>query len=185
MSAADARGGGEEVLPGREPFSSLWYVLHVKPRTEKKVFEWLEIYGCWRHLPLYVKVLKVQRRKVKRYLPLFPGYLFARLPWDKRRKMLATNMIVRTIPLLDARFTMHQLRQVTKVSKKAGPEMKRLQKTFKAGEYVRVKFGPFMGTEGYVKREGAQTSLVLNVEILGASVEVSVAPDNIERVAPH
>lgn len=172
-----------EEREGPERFSDLWYALHVKPRTEKKVFEWLEHYRCWRHLPLYMKVRKVQRRKVRRYLPLFPGYVFARLSWDNRRNMLGTNLIVRTIPLLDARLTIHQLRQVSRVSKKAGPEMKKLARTFKAGDYVRVKFGPFMGTEGYVKRDGDRTMLVLNVEMLGAAVEVSVSPDNIERIA--
>jgi transcription antitermination factor NusG len=98
--------------------------------------------------------------------------------------MLQTNLLVRTIPIRDAKLTIHQLRQISRVSKKAGPEMKKLAQTFKAGEYVRVKFGPFMGTEGYVKREGAQTTLVLNVEILGSSVEVSVLPDNLERIEP-
>jgi transcription antitermination factor NusG len=174
----------EEEEQDSSRFSSFWYAIHVKPRTEKKVIEWLAHYRCWRHLPLYVKVRKVQRRKVRRYLPLFPGYVFARLPWEKRRLMLQTNLLVRTIPIRDAKLTIHQLRQISRVSKKAGPEMKKLAQTFKAGEYVRVKFGPFMGTEGYVKREGAQTTLVLNVEILGSSVEVLVLPDNLERIDP-
>ena len=29
-----------------------WYVLHVKPRTEKKVMLYLARYGCFRYLPL-------------------------------------------------------------------------------------------------------------------------------------
>ena len=50
-----------------------WYVLHVKPRTEKKTVEYLRTYGYFYHLPVYLKITKVQRRKVKREHPLFPG----------------------------------------------------------------------------------------------------------------
>ena len=50
-----------------------WFVLHVKPRTEKKVMQYLSRSRGFRHLPVYVKVTKVQRRKVRRELPLFPG----------------------------------------------------------------------------------------------------------------
>ena len=47
---------------------------------------------------------------------------------------------------------------------------------------MRVAAGPLRGTEGYVKYEGAQASLCLNVEILGAAVELSVSPDDLEKV---
>ena len=33
-----------------------WFVLHVKPRTEKKTMLYLERYGCFRYLPLVLKV---------------------------------------------------------------------------------------------------------------------------------
>ena len=40
-----------------------WFVLHVKPRTEKKVVTYLQRYRCFAHLPVYVKVTKIQRRR--------------------------------------------------------------------------------------------------------------------------
>ena len=56
-------------------------------------------------------------------------------------------------------------------------------KPFKAGDYVRVKYGPMRGTEGYVKREGAKATIILNVEILGTAVEVSINPEDVELVS--
>ena len=156
-----------------------WYVLHVKPRTEKKVVEYLRIYGYFRHLPVYTKITKVQRRKVRRELPLFPGYVFTKLFPDERIKMLQTNLLVNTIKVLEPRKMIHQLRQISRAGKKC-PEM-RPAHGFKAGDYVRVKYGPLRGTEGYVKREGAHATLCLNVEILGAAVEISISPDDIEK----
>ena len=159
-----------------------WYVLHVKPRTEKKVMTWLAHYGYFRYLPLLVKVTKVQRRKVRRELPLFPGYVFTRLSPDDRVKMLRTNLLVRTIPVPRPREMIHQLRQINRALKAAGPELKRIAHTFKAGDYVRVKQGALRGTEGYVKYDGSQAHVCLNVEILGAAVEIAISPFDIEKI---
>ena len=50
-----------------------WYVLHVKPRAEKKLNDFLAAMRVFHYLPLVRKETKVQRRKVVRYLPVFPG----------------------------------------------------------------------------------------------------------------
>ena len=156
-----------------------WYVLHVKPRTEKKVMDYLQRYGYFRYLPVYLKITKVQRRKVRRELPLFPGYVFTKLFPDERVKMLQTNLLVRTIDVPEPRKMIHQLRQISHASR-AQPEMRPVH-PFKIGDPVRVKYGPLRGTEGYVKREGAHATLCLNVEILGAAVEISISADDIEK----
>ena len=156
-----------------------WYVLHVKPRTEKKTVEYLRSYGYFYHLPVYLKITKVQRRKVKRELPLFPGYVFTKLFPDERIRMLQTNLIVHTITVPNPREMIHQLRQISRASR-AKPEMRPVH-SFKVGDLVRVKYGPLRGTEGYIKRDGAHATLCLNVEILGAAVEISISPDDIEK----
>ena len=156
-----------------------WYVLHVKPRTEKKTVEFLKSYGYFYHLPLYLKITKVPRRKVRRELPLFPGYVFTKLFPEERIRMLQTNLIVHTIPVPNPREMIHQLRQISHASR-AKPEMRPVH-SFKVGDLVRVKYGPLRGTEGYVKREGAHATLCLNVEILGAAVEISISPEDIEK----
>ena len=156
-----------------------WYVLHVKPRTEKKVFEFLGPLGVFRHLPLREKVKKVQRRKVVRRLPLFPGYVFTRLGPDERRRVLGTRQIVRTIEVTEPRKMIHQLRQIERVRRL--PNDLRPIEAFHPGECVRVKSGPLAGIEGYVKREGRETSLVLVVDILGRALEAAVDPADLEK----
>ena len=156
-----------------------WFVLHVKPRTEKKVESFLRIYGYFSYLPLWTKVTKIQRRKVVAELPLFPGYVFTRLLPDERMKMLKTNLLVRTIPVGEPRVMIHQLRQVARMLR--GKRPVKVVNPFKAGDFVRVLHGPFRGVEGYIKREGAQASLVMNVEILGQAVETSFSPEDLEK----
>jgi transcription antitermination factor NusG len=160
-----------------------WYVIHVKPRTEKKVALYLDRYHCFRHLPLRVVVRKVQRRKVRRELPLFPGYVFARMSFDDRSLMLRTNLIVRTIEILHPRETIHQLRQLRNgLRGSEEKDIRVMSKTFHEGDKVRVREGPMRGTEGYVKRDGGRTLLYLNVDILGSTVEVLVSPMEVEKI---
>ena len=160
--------------------SRTWYVLHVKPRTEKAVNDRLAILRVFHYLPLLRKETKVQRRKVVRFLPVFPGYVFTRLSPEERMAILRTQHIVRTIEVTDPRRMIHQLRQVEHASRL--PTDLKLVESFAEGEYVRVVSGPLRGLEGQVKRVGAQTSLVLTVDILGRALEASVAPGDLEKV---
>ncbi len=157
-----------------------WYVLHVKPRTEKKVVAYLAKYDCFRYLPVCVKITKVQRRKKRTEIPLFPGYVFTRLNPDERIKMLQTNLLVQTIPVPYPRSMIHQLRQIAHMARGGVPL--RTVAPIKAGDFIRVKYGPFRGVEGYVKREGAEAKIVVNVDILGQAVEMSISPADCEVV---
>lgn len=157
-----------------------WYALHVKPRTEKKTVEWLRHYRIWHYLPVYRKTVKVQRRKVTRELPLFPGYVFVRMNADERLAMLRTNLLVRTIAVSEPRKMIHQLRQIAHAGK-SGHEMRTMPK-FVAGDLVKVKIGPMYGVEGYVLQDSGGSYIVLNVEILGQAVAVKIPPEDCERI---
>ena len=159
-----------------------WYVLHVKPRTEKVVNDHLAILRVFHYLPLVRKETKVQRRKVVRHLPVFPGYVFTRLFPDERMAILRTQHIVRTIEVPDPRRMIHQLRQVEHACRL--PADLRVAANFTAGEYVKVVSGPLRGLEGQVRRVGSAMSIVLTVDILGQSIEASVAPGDLEKVTP-
>ena len=160
--------------------SRAWYVLHVKPRTEKAVNDHLAILRVFHYLPLVRKETKVQRRKVVRHIPVFPGYVFTRLFPEERISILRTQHIVRTIEVSDPRRMIHQLRQVEHASRL--PADLRLVERFAEGEYVKVVSGPLRGLEGQVRRVGAQTSLILTVDILGRALEAAVAPGDLEKM---
>ena len=137
-------------------------------------------YGCFRYLPVVVKVTKVQRRKVRRELPVFPGYVFTRLFPEERVEIIRTNLVVHTISVTNPREMIHQLRQIEHATRSAS-EIRRTN-PFKVGDYVRVKLGPMRGLEGYVRREGPNATICLNVEILGAAVEMAISPEDVEKI---
>ena len=160
--------------------SRTWYVLHVKPRTEKKVDEYLSALRVFHYLPLLRKETRVQRRKVVRFLPAFPGYVFTRLFPDEQRRVLETHQIVRTIEVSQPRRMIHQLRQVEHALRLSGDL--RVEEHFKAGEYVKVISGPLCGVEGLVIRRGAESKLILSVDILGRALEASVLPTDLQKI---
>ena len=157
-----------------------WYVLHVKPRTEKKVDEFLSALRVFHYLPLLRKETRVQRRRVVRFLPAFPGYVFTRLFPDERRRVLETRQIVHTIEVPQPRRMIHQLRQVEHALRLPGDL--RVAEHFEAGEYVRVVSGPLRGVEGQVIRRGAESKLILSVDILGRALEASVLPTDLQKI---
>ena len=156
----------------------IWYVLHVKPRTEKVVNDHLAIMRVFHYLPLVRKETKVQRRRVVRHLPVFPGYVFTRLSPDERLTILRTQHIVRMIEVANPRRMIHQLRQVEHACRL--PADIRQAATFVEGEYARVISGPLRGLEGQVRRIGNATSIVLTVDILGRAIEATVAAVDLE-----
>ena len=157
-----------------------WYVLHVKPRTEKKLNDFLAAMRVFHYLPLVRKDTKVQRRKVVRFLPVFPGYVFTRLFPDERIRVLETKNLVRMIDVADPRRMIHQLRQVEHACRLSSDI--RLVENFTAGEYVKVVSGPLRGLEGQVRRIGGDMSIVLTEETIARALEATVAPGDVEKI---
>ena len=166
----------DENLPRRRT----WYVLHVKPRTEKKVDDFLSCLRVFHYLPLVRKVSKVQRRRVVRHLPVFPGYVFARLFPEERFRVLETKQVVRTIEVDNPRRMIHQLRQVEH-ARRLSTDV-RVVETFEPGERVKVVSGPLRGLEGQVQRKGCAATLILTVDILGRALEAAVSPTDLQKL---
>ena len=153
-----------------------WYIISTKPRAEKKLQAILHILHILHVLPTYVKVRKVQRRTVKADIPIFPGYLMARLSSEDRLNVLKTNLATAVIPLSNARVALHQLHQVMKAAKET--EDFRLVVPTEAGDSVRIVNGPMKGLQGRVKTVEGKTILTVNVEAFGGAIEVQVSPED-------
>ena len=157
-----------------------WCVLHVKPRTEKKTAEYLKRYKLWYILPLFKKKVCRQRRKVITELPIFPGYVIAKLNAYDRVTMMKTNLIVATIKVNDEKLLIRQLHNVIRVSR-TGAAVRKME-LLKEGDRIRVKTGPFAGVEGFVVRDEGKINIVINVEMLGQAISVTLSPNDCEKV---
>lgn len=158
-----------------------WFVLHVKPRTEKKVDGFLRLLNArFHYLPLVKRVRKVQRRRVVTYVPVFPGYVFAFLDHDRRLRLLETGAVVQSIVVDYPRKLVHQLRQVERAGNAAADLT--LVERFSVGDLVKVIAGPCRGVEGRVKRVGNVTKLVLEIDMIGQAVEFTISPVDLEKI---
>jgi transcription antitermination factor NusG len=155
-----------------------WKVLFVKPRTEKKVTEYCQLYGIAHYLPLREKTRTAQRRKVTVRLPVFPGYVFARVTPDQRLPLLKTNLLVR---ILEPEFPRRMLRDLVMVRRalRANPALESA-KPLTAGRLVRITDGPFRGIEGRVARLAGALKVVLNVDMIGQAVAVTAEIGQVE-----
>ena len=156
--------------------SEAWYILCTKPRTEKKLQAILQAWHVLNVMPTYVKVRKVQRRTVKTEIPIFPGYMMARLDAEKRLNVIKTNLTTAVLPLQNARAVLRQLHQLVKASMQT--EEFRLVMPTEAGDSVRIVNGPMKGLEGRVKTVEGKTLLTVDVEAFGGAIEVQVSPED-------
>jgi transcription antitermination factor NusG len=76
---------------------SKWYVLFVRSNQEKRVAERLHARGIEHFLPCYQLMRQWKDRRVRLELPLFPGYVFVRLPFAERAKALSTPHVVNLV----------------------------------------------------------------------------------------
>ena len=155
-----------------------WKVLFVKPRTEKKVTEYCELYGIPFYLPLRERISVVQRRKVTVKIPVFPGYVFARLGQSQRLQLLQTNLLVRVLEPQSPRRLLRDLvmvRRALRVDPSLTPA-----KPLAQGRLVRIIRGPFMGIEGRVARMAGTLKVILNVDLIGQAVSLTAETDQVE-----
>ncbi|MGC2000402.1 MAG: transcription termination/antitermination NusG family protein, partial [Candidatus Acidiferrales bacterium] len=75
LSGAMTMNGSRLVAEYREPH---WYAVQTCANHEKRVRQQLHLRVVETYLPVYESVRQWKDRRVRRELPLFPGYLFVR-----------------------------------------------------------------------------------------------------------
>ena len=157
-----------------------WKVLFVKPRAEKKVTLFCKLFNIPFYLPLREKTRVVQRRRITIKLPVFPGYVFARLDAHQRLELLQTNLLVRVLEPDNPRPLLRNLIMVRRALR-VNPALEPEQPLIK-GRLVRIMSGPFMGVEGRVTRIAGKMKVVLNVDLIGRAVSVTAEISQIEAL---
>ncbi len=162
-----------------------WSVLHLKPRTEKRVAEICARQRLPCYLPLRRSVRIYQRRKVVFDLPLFPGYIFVACDESSRALLFRGNHIIR---VLKPESQMKLLRQLVLVRRllRLDPELESVD-PIASGEHVRIRSGPLSGLEGIVtqvRKKPGKCLVVLNIEIVGRAVATETDARLLERIGP-
>jgi transcription antitermination factor NusG len=157
-----------------------WYAAQTCSRHEKRVSEYLSGRSIQSFVPLYSTTRRWADRKARVDLPLFPGYLFVRIPLVERLRVLELPGVVglvssrgQAVPIRDGEV--ESLRQGLTVGGKAEPHP-----FLKVGECVRVVTGPFAGCMGILLRKKDSLRVVVSLDIIMRSVAVEVDACDIE-----
>ena len=155
-----------------------WYVLHVKPRHEKRVSTVLRMKGMEELLPLYSETRRWSDRVQRVDLPVFPCYVFCRLKTGARRVEVLRLASVRSIigfggspvPVETTEINMVRTIVQSGLPTQPWPGLSR-------GQRVRVVGGPLTGCEGVVERRRGAHRLIVAVSLLQRSIAVEIDAD--------
>ena len=150
MSAAT--GGGD------------WYACHTRPRCEKKFAALLGAEALEHYLPLVSSVRRYPRETKRFTKPLFPGYVFARVPAADKARIYQQELLVRAIAVDDEKRFLRQLDDVRTIVA-SGLELTVIP-LLTRGRRVRVVGGPLHGLEGQVDDSSDHGGIVISVDVL-------------------
>jgi len=162
-----------------------WSAIFTHPRYEKKVAEHLTRHDVEAYLPTYTSKRRWRNRQHKSLeLPLFPGYVFARVETRQRSQVLSTPGVLtilgdrRGSDLLPDRY-IEALRTGLKLSRIL-PHPQAV-----VGARVRIVAGPLAGIEGVLTEVRSRLRLVLTLGMIQQSVSVEVSRNEIEPAGPQ
>ena len=159
-----------------------WYVAYTYPRHEKAVADQLQLRLVETFLPTYKHTSAWKDRRVKLDLPLFPGYVFTRLPVQDRLKVISAPGVIRMLcyrgtPVAVSDAEIDAIRRCVGSGAKLEPHA-----YIALGDRVRVREGIFEGLNGIVVRENNKCKLVVSIELIHQSVSLEIDPNCLELV---
>ncbi|MFA7174466.1 MAG: transcription termination/antitermination NusG family protein [Kiritimatiellia bacterium] len=159
---------------------SNWKVIHLKPNTEKKFSQYCKLYNIPCYIPMRKTTRTYQRRKCEIELPVFTGYAFVCYGENKRMEILKSNVIVKVIEPFKPRLFLRELIMVRRALR-VDPTLN-IVPALSEGQLIRIISGPFMGTEGIIKRVSRKMRVLLNISIIGQALQIETSQDTIEPI---
>jgi len=160
-----------------------WYAAYTSARHEKRVAEQMAGRAIEYFLPLYGSSRRWKDRRVHLQLPLFPSYVFVRIPMRERMRVLKVPGVVHLVsvnglpvPIPDQE--MERLRMGLSASLRAKPHP-----FLTVGRRVRIVRGPLEGLEAILLRHKGEARVVLSLELIQRSITVDLETDAVEPIA--
>lgn len=155
-----------------------WLVCHTKPRCEKKFAALMKAEKFEHYLPLIDSVRRYAQQTKRFTKPLFPGYVFAKIPREKKARIYQQDLLARAIIVEDEEKFLHQLADV-KAIVASGFELSVMPLLTK-GRRVKIVGGPLHGVEGYVDDPARPQGVVIAVDVLQQGLHVKVPAENLQ-----
>jgi transcription antitermination factor NusG len=168
------------------PDECAWFAIHTRTRFEKKVASQLQEKRIETFLPLFSARHKWNDRRQIVHEPLFPGYVFVRIP-----AMLDTRIaVLRTIGVMNfvgcrgmgTSIPASEIQAIKTVLEQRVPFL--LYPYMNVGQRVRIRGGCFEGIEGILTAINGDDSLVISVDLIQRSIALRITGYHIEPASP-
>src|SRR5580698_4072792 len=151
-----------------------WFAAYTRSHHEKCVAEQLHARTVEHFLPLYQTVRSWKDRRKRMELPLFPGYIFVRVPLQERLRVLVVPGVVRLVgfdnrPVALPDGEMEALRTLLTRRLRTEPHP-----YLTVGRKVRIMRGALEGMEGVLIRKKGRVRLVLSIDLIRQSAMIEV-----------
>jgi transcription antitermination factor NusG len=151
-----------------------WFAAYTRSHHEKCVAEQLHARTVEHFLPLYQTVRSWKDRRKRMELPLFPGYIFVRVPLQERLRVLVVPGVVRLVgfdnrPAEIPDAEIEALRSVMGRGVRSEPHP-----YLTLGRRVRIARGALAGMEGVLVRKKGRVRLVLSINLIRQSAMIEV-----------
>lgn len=153
-----------------------WYALFLRCNHERQVAAHLNGLQMEHFLPCYNSVRQWKDRRVKLEIPLFPGYLFVRLPLRERMKVLTIRQVVSLVgkknspsPISDEEIAW--IRAGVEHGNAAPHEY------LEAGQRIVITDGVMCGMEGILLTVRSHARVVISLQSIGRAFVVEVGAD--------
>jgi len=160
-----------------EPTDLLWLVCHTKPRCEKKFAALMQAEKLEHYLALTQSVRRYGTQTKRFTKPLFPGYVFAQVPAERKARIYQQDLLARAITVEDVPKFLRQLEDV-KAIVASGFELSLIPLLTK-GRRAKIVGGPLHGLEGVVDDPVNPKGIVLSVDVLQQGLLVKVPAANL------
>ena|ERR1700675_15569 len=153
---------------------SKWYALFVRSNQEKRVAVFLNSLRVEHFLPCYVSVRQWKDRRVKLEMPLFPGYVFVRLPFQERMKVLTIRQVV---SLVGTKNSPSVISDSEIAGIRAGVEhgWAEPHEYLEAGQRIVITDGVMCGMEGILLTVRSRARVVISIQSIGRAFVVEVS----------
>jgi transcription antitermination factor NusG len=154
-----------------------WYVIHTKPKCEKKVCEQVERKGIETYLPLIDTIRYWSDRKKKVKVPLFPGYVL--IYGDDKERYEAISDTAGAL-----RYVMYRKRPAVvsddeikniRISMQIPEKVRIEQKNLVLGDFVEITHGVFRGLKGFITQTRGNYKLIVNITELETSFSIQLS----------
>jgi transcription antitermination factor NusG len=160
-----------------------WHVVQTRSRHEKCVDAQMGCNAIESYLPLFDSVRKWKDRRKRLPLPLFSGYVFVRIAWRERLRVLKIPGVVRLVsfagvPAFLEDAEVERLRKGLLEGLRAEPHP-----FLTMGRRVRVRGGPLAGCEGVLKRWKDKARVVISLEMIHRSIALDIDASSLELLS--